>query len=365
MAQGQIIIRRKRSNETRIQNSIIWDENISTMARFSLIAMLSMREGWDYSVRGMATMLHVSKDTMSKYIRELEEAGYLKRMQEQGENGQFGKATYVLTDVPWDFGEEPCPKNYDTDEPCPNFPAPEKPAPKKSPQQIRSNKQQNDREENTSPTVSQESVSEVSDAIAGIVVHDDNRSAVTEIVDALEKHGFFCQTGVLVPSRDGESAYRGRINIVATKSGKTVALSLDRKNIREKSIYMLRNFQCDSRIILLRTDALPPPPAGIDAVLPLRFTDAADQFLQFWDAYPRKEDKQKALRAWQRLNPDAELCAVISRALEKQKHSPQWTRDGGRYIPYASTWLNGRRWEDELPERPTPPSDEGRRGRCL
>ena len=111
MAQGQIIIRRKKTNETRIQNNIIWDENISTMARFSLIAMLSMREGWDYSVRGMASMLHVSKDTMSKYIRELEEAGYLKRMQIQGENGQFGKATYVLTDVPWDFGEEPCPKN--------------------------------------------------------------------------------------------------------------------------------------------------------------------------------------------------------------------------------------------------------------
>ena len=131
MAQGQIIIRRKKTNETRIQNSIIWDENISTMARFSLIAMLSMREGWDYSVRGMATMLHVSKDTMSKYIRELEEVGYLKRTQIQGENGQFGRATYVLTDVPWDFGEEPCPKNYDT-EPCPNFPAPEKPAPLKN-----------------------------------------------------------------------------------------------------------------------------------------------------------------------------------------------------------------------------------------
>ena len=150
MAQGQIIIRRKKTNETRIQNSIIWDENISTMARFSLIAMLSMREGWDYSVRGMATMLHVSKDTMSKYIRDLEEAGYLKRTQIQGENGQFGRATYVLTDVPWDFGEEPCPKNYDT-EPCPSFPAPEKPAPKKSPQQIRSNKQQNDKEKNKTP----------------------------------------------------------------------------------------------------------------------------------------------------------------------------------------------------------------------
>ena len=93
MPQGQIIIRRKKTHETRIQNTIIWDENISTMARFSLIAMLSMREGWDYSVRGMASMLHVSKDTLSKYIRELDVAGYVKRRQMQGENGQVGPGT--------------------------------------------------------------------------------------------------------------------------------------------------------------------------------------------------------------------------------------------------------------------------------
>jgi len=34
--------------------------------------------------------------------------------------------------------------------------------------------------------------------------------------------------------------------------------------------------------------------------------------------------------------------------------SESWNRDGGRYIPHPSTWLNGRRWEDEL--APAPPS---------
>ena len=55
-------------------------------------------------------------------------------------------------------------------------------------------------------------------------------------------------------------------------------------------------------------------------------------------------------------------------ALERQKCSDRWQRDGGQYIPDPTTWLNGRRWEDELfpaePERPTPP-DDARRGRCL
>ena len=33
--------------------------------------------------------------------------------------------------------------------------------------------------------------------------------------------------------------------------------------------------------------------------------------------------------------------------LRRQKDSVQWQRDGGKYIPHPSTWLNQRRWEDE------------------
>ena len=36
-------------------------------------------------------------------------------------------------------------------------------------------------------------------------------------------------------------------------------------------------------------------------------------------------------------------------AVEKQKKTDQWTRDGGQYIPHPATWLNQRRWEDEIP----------------
>lgn len=152
MANGQIVVRRKRPKETRVQNSIIWDKTLSTSARFSLIAMLSLPDSWDYSVRGMAVMLNVSKDTMSKYIKELETAGYLKRKQIKCEGGRFSGTQYILTDTPGDFGEEtPCPNFSDTAEddiasPCPNFSAPEKPAPEKSPQKKR-NKEKNTTEE--------------------------------------------------------------------------------------------------------------------------------------------------------------------------------------------------------------------------
>lgn len=128
MATAQFFVYRKHPRETRIQNSIIWDHNLSNMARFTLIAILSLPEDWDYSVRGMAAILGVSKDTMGKYLRELENAGYLQRRQGE-DKGKFSKSIYVITDTPGVFGDEDddCPKNYDSA--CPNFSAP-----KKSPQ---------------------------------------------------------------------------------------------------------------------------------------------------------------------------------------------------------------------------------------
>ena len=35
-------------------------------------------------------------------------------------------------------------------------------------------------------------------------------------------------------------------------------------------------------------------------------------------------------------------------ALEAQKKSLQWSKEGGQYIPNPTTWLNQERWEDEL-----------------
>lgn len=72
-------------------------------------------------------------------------------------------------------------------------------------------------------------------------------------------------------------------------------------------------------------------------------------FEAFWSAYPRKDAKDGAAKAFARIGPDEALQAAILAAVERQKASDQWTRDGGKFVPYASTWLNGRRWEDELP----------------
>lgn len=80
---------------------------------------------------------------------------------------------------------------------------------------------------------------------------------------------------------------------------------------------------------------------------PQRLSD--EDFAVFWKAYPRKESKAQARKAFAKA--DVRLDMLLQ-ALEAQKQTGQWQSDGGRFIPYASTWLNQKRWEDDLPAQP-------------
>ena len=70
-----------------------------------------------------------------------------------------------------------------------------------------------------------------------------------------------------------------------------------------------------------------------------------EDFERFWSMYPRKEGKQKAKSAFSKINVDID---VLLSALDGHKRSAQWAKNNGEFIPHASTWLNGKRWEDEL-----------------
>lgn len=73
--------------------------------------------------------------------------------------------------------------------------------------------------------------------------------------------------------------------------------------------------------------------------------DAADAFAQFWKAYPKKKDKGHAEKAFSKVNVPVD---VLISAIEKQKKSADWIKENGKYIPNPATWLNGKRWEDEV-----------------
>lgn len=76
-----------------------------------------------------------------------------------------------------------------------------------------------------------------------------------------------------------------------------------------------------------------------------------DAFDVFWAAYPRKVGKGAARKAFAKL--PAAVFPLLVPAVEAQKLSAQWRKNGGEYIPNPATWLNQERWDDKLPDTGT------------
>jgi hypothetical protein len=109
-----------------------------------------------------------------------------------------------------------------------------------------------------------------------------------------------------------------------------------RTNLREQNL-------TEPRTQNLEPGTAPPARREADAL-----------FEQFWTAYPKKKAKDDALKAWEKRRPTSELLSVMLSALQRQKVSPDWLKDSGRFIPFPATWLNQARWTDEVEVDVTP-----------
>lgn len=69
-------------------------------------------------------------------------------------------------------------------------------------------------------------------------------------------------------------------------------------------------------------------------------------FQGFWDAYPLKRGKGDAWKSWEGLGGSEDLAAQILKSVSAYKGSRDWTKDGGRYVPYPATFLNRRMFDD-------------------
>ncbi len=67
----------------------------------------------------------------------------------------------------------------------------------------------------------------------------------------------------------------------------------------------------------------------------------------FWDKYPRKESKPKALNWFKKNKVTPEILEEIMSELEYQRAEKDWNHIQKKYIPMALTWLNRRDWEVE------------------
>ena len=70
-------------------------------------------------------------------------------------------------------------------------------------------------------------------------------------------------------------------------------------------------------------------------------------FNEFWQAYPRKEGKKDAHRAWVKHQLDKKSEQIIDDVRKRQTRHLPWL-DGRSFIPLPATYLNGERWTDEI-----------------
>jgi hypothetical protein len=81
------------------------------------------------------------------------------------------------------------------------------------------------------------------------------------------------------------------------------------------------------------------------------FLITLEDFDKFWEQYPRKGSKGKALSSWMDLCTSKKQAKFrpdwqrVRAAIIKQKRSEQW--QDPKLIPMASTWLNQKRWLDD------------------
>lgn len=116
------------------------------------------------------------------------------------------------------------------------------------------------------------------------------------------------------------------------------------------------------------SNIIPPisPPEGGDApkkksrssqykaapdILPQRF----EKFWNFYRTYVPSDcsagNRQKAIRAWDKLAPSDELVTTMATSLAAQVKSQTWLSGIG--VPHASTWINNHGWEDDWGPAPT------------
>lgn len=104
-------------------------------------------------------------------------------------------------------------------------------------------------------------------------------------------------------------------------------------------------------LIELAKEMRDAPKRGDDLGCTLRESaQVPPDFERFWECYPRKVGRRKALGAWAQSEGKRPAIEQLIGRVEAQASSAQWMEG---VIPNPSTWLDEQRWEDELPRAST------------
>lgn len=94
----QVLRKIKKSNYTVIDNAIFKDRNLSLKAKGLLCLMLSLPDGWNFSIKGLATLSTDGVSAVRAALNELKKEGYFTRNYVR-ENGKISKIEYIISET--------------------------------------------------------------------------------------------------------------------------------------------------------------------------------------------------------------------------------------------------------------------------
>jgi len=74
-------------------------------------------------------------------------------------------------------------------------------------------------------------------------------------------------------------------------------------------------------------------------------SESAEWFEKFYSAYPRKVAKDAAKKAWNKISPNL-YSVIVDDVINRTANHVGWKSK--EFIVYPATYLNGKRWTDEI-----------------
>ncbi len=99
-----ILRKEKKERYTIIDNTVFMDYSLSYKAKGLLCQMLSLPDGWEFSIVGLSKLSGDGRDSVASALKELEEANYCRRERVRT-GGKFNGVEYVVAEKP--FTENP------------------------------------------------------------------------------------------------------------------------------------------------------------------------------------------------------------------------------------------------------------------
>lgn len=109
------IIRNKNENYTIISNVCVRDNRLSLKAKGLMSLVMSLPDGWDFSIQGLSSIVKEGKSAIYAAINELKDFGYCRVISNRDDKGKIIGNDYTFYEEP--YTENPYTENQDMDNP--------------------------------------------------------------------------------------------------------------------------------------------------------------------------------------------------------------------------------------------------------